>query len=159
MNHRKNKINPLTSQVSEIRVSYQPKVKAKDRVCIRSSTDAFNLLKEAGFKEETIEYREYVKVILLNRANRVLGIYPLAEGGMDCCHVDVRLVLEVALLTHSSAFILAHNHTGGELQPSPQDDVLTEGVRKAARLLNLTLHDHLIVSKDGYYSYADEGRL
>lgn len=159
MNSTNTKINPMKAQVSEIRVTYLPKVKAKDRLCICNSRDAFNLLMKEGFRKETLEYREYAKIILLNRANRVLGIYPLAEGGMDTCIVDVRLILQAALLTHSSAFILAHNHTSGNLQPSPQDNALTEEVKKAARLLDLTLHDHLIVSPDAYYSYADEGRL
>ena len=64
-----------------------------------------------AFQQETLEYKEYVKLILLNRANRVLGIYPLSEGGMDTTIMDVRLILQVALLTHSAALILAHNHT------------------------------------------------
>lgn len=149
----------MKTLVSEIKVTYSPKVRAKNRFCIHNSKDAYDLLMKDAFREETIEYKEYVKVILLNRANRVLGIYSLSEGGMDTTVIDVRLILQVALLTHSTAFILAHNHTGGQLQPSIQDNVSTEKVKKAATLLNIILHDHLIVSKEGYYSYTDEGRL
>ena len=149
----------MKTLVSEIKVTYSPKVRAKDRFCIHDSKDAYDLLMKDAFREETIEYKEYVKVILLNRANRVLGIYSLSEGGMDTTVIDVRLILQVALLTHSTAFILAHNHTGGQLQPSMLDNAITEKVKKAATLLNIILHDHLIVSKEGYYSYTDEGRL
>ncbi|WP_251624085.1 JAB domain-containing protein [Odoribacter lunatus] len=149
----------MKTLVSEIKVTYSPKVRAKDRFCIHDSKDAYDLLMKDAFREETIEYKEYVKVILLNRANRVLGIYSLSEGGMDTTVIDVRLILQVALLTHSAAFILAHNHTGGQLQPSTLDNAITEKVKKAATLLNIILHDHLIVSKEGYYSYTDEGRL
>lgn len=149
----------MKTQVSEIKVTYSPKVKAKDRYCIHDSKEAYDLLMKDAFREETLEYKEYVKVILLNRANRVLGIYPLSEGGMDTTVIDVRLILQVALLSHSTAFILAHNHTGGQLQPSIQDNAITERVKDAAKLLNIILHDHLIVSKEGYYSYKDKGRL
>ena len=149
----------MKTLVSEIKVTYSPKVKAKDRVYINNSKDAYDLLMKDAFQQETLEYKEYVKLILLNRANRVLGIYPLSEGGMDTTIMDVRLILQVALLTHSAALILAHNHTSGQLQPSIQDNVSTEKVREAAKLLNIVLHDHLIVSKEGYYSYNDEGRL
>ena len=149
----------MKTLVSEIKVTYSPKVKAKDRFCIHNSKDAYDLLMKDAFQQETLEYKEYVKLILLNRANRVLGIYPLSEGGMDTTIMDVRLILQVALLTHSAALILAHNHTSGQLQPSIQDNVSTENVREAAKLLNIVLHDHLIVSKEGYYSYNDEGRL
>ena len=149
----------MKTLVSEIKVTYSPKVKAKDRFCINNSKDAYDLLMKDAFQQETLEYKEYVKLILLNRANRVLGIYPLSEGGMDTTIMDVRLILQVALLTHSAALILAHNHTSGQLQPSIQDNVSTEKVRDAAKLLNIVLHDHLIVSKEGYYSYNDEGRL
>lgn len=153
------KTNINIRQVSEIKISYEPKVKTKDRYYIHNSKDAYDLLMKDAFREETIEYKEYVKVILLNKANGVLGIYPLSEGGMDTTVIDVRLILQIALLTHSAAFIVAHNHTSGKLQPSMQDDASTEKVRKAAKLLNITLHDHLIVSKEGYYSYTDEGKL
>lgn len=149
----------MKTLASEIKVTYSPKVRAKDRFCIHNSKDAYELLMKHAFREETLEYKEYVKVILLNKANRVLGIYPLSEGGMDTTVIDVRLIMQVALLTHSAALILAHNHTGGQLQPSIQDNASTEKVKDAAKLLDITLHDHLIVSKEGYYSYNDEGRL
>ena len=146
-------------QVSEIAISYKPKIKAADRYTIRFSQDAYNLLIREAFDTETLEYKEYFKLVLLNKANKVLGITTLSEGGMDGTIVDVRLILQTALLAHSSNIILAHNHPAGGLIPSSHDDTITKKIKEAAKLMDITLYDHLIVTSDSYYSYADEGRL
>ena len=146
-------------QVSELTISYKPKVKAADRYCIRCSLDAYRILIEQAFDTETIDYKEYFKLILLDGANKVLGVTTISEGGMDSTVVDVRLVLQTALLAHSSRIIIAHNHPSGGLIPSKEDDVITEKLKQAAKLLDISLYDHLIVTRDVYYSYADEGRI
>ena len=146
-------------QVCELTVTYKPKVKAADRYVIRSSEDACKLLMQSAFHTDTLEYKEYVKLVLLNNANKVLGIATISEGGMNSTVVDIRLVLQTALLAHSSSIILAHNHPSGKLAPSGHDDAMTQQVRKAAELVDIVLHDHIIVTRDGYYSYKDEGRL
>ncbi len=146
-------------QVSELTVSYKPKVKAADRYSIHYPQDAYKLLMEQAFNDDILEYKEYFKVILLNRANKVLGVTTLSEGGMDSTVVDVRLILQTALLAHSSGIILAHNHPSGQLKPSPQDDRITKKIKEAAKLMDIRIQDHLIVTGDNYYSYADEGRL
>ena len=146
-------------QVCELTVTYKPKVKAADRYVIRSSVDAYSLLMQSAFHTDTLEYKEYVKLVLLNNANKVLGIATISEGGMNSTVVDIRLVLQTALLAHSSSIILAHNHPSGKLTPSGYDDAMTQQVRKAAELVDIILHDHIIVTRDGYYSYKDEGKL
>ena len=146
-------------QVCELTINYKPKVKATDRYVIRSSEDAYKLLMQQAFKPETVEYKEFLKLVLLNKANRVLGIATISEGGMDSTTVDVRLILQTALLAHSRAIILAHNHPSGGLTPSGHDDAITRKVKEAARMVDIVLHDHLIVAEEGYYSYKDEGRL
>ncbi len=153
------KTNINIRQVSEIKVSYRPRVKAENRYTIQRSQDAYNLLIKEAFDPNTIEYKEYVKLISLNRASQVVGITTISEGGINSTVVDVRLILQIALLTHSSAIILAHNHPSGQLFPSSQDDMLTKQVKDAAKIMDITLHDHLIVSSDSYYSYADDGKL
>ena len=146
-------------QVSEIAISYKPKVKAADRYTIRFSQDAYNLLIREAFDTETLEYKEYFKLVLLNRVNKVLGITTISEGGMENTVVDVRLIMQTALMAHSSGIILAHNHPSGGLTPSSYDDEVTKKIKEAAKLMDITLYDHLIVTRDNYYSYADEGRL
>ncbi len=73
--------------------------------------------------------------------------------------VDVRVILQAALLTNSVAIILAHNHPSGNLKPSRQDMEITKQVKDAARLMRITVLDHLILTDAGYYSFADEGEL
>ncbi len=153
------KTNINIQRVSKVKVSYHPKVKAKDRYTIHYSKEAYKLLMKAAFDDDTLEYREYFKLILLNQAGQVLGITSISEGGMNSTIVDVRLILQTALLTHSSSIIIAHNHPAGATHPSRQDDAITHQIKEAAKLLDIKLHDHLIVSRASYYSYADEGKL
>ena len=72
---------------------------------------------------------------------------------------DIRVILQAALLTNSVAIILAHNHPSGNLKPSRQDMEITKQVKEAARLMRITVLDHLILTDAGYYSFADEGEL
>lgn len=146
-------------QVSELTISYKPKVKAADRYTIRYSQDAYKLLMEQAFNDDTLEYKEYFKLILLNKGNKVLGVTTISEGGIDGTVVDVRLIMQTALLAHSSAIILAHNHPAGGLTPSSYDDEVTKKVKEAAKMMDIKLYDHLIVTRQNYYSYADEGKL
>lgn len=143
--------------VSEVKLSYKPKVKAKDRPQIRSSRDIFNLLIGSVYDTETIEYKEYFKVILLNNQNKVLGIHLISEGGISETTVDIRLIMQAVLLSHSTKIILTHNHPSGEITPSKSDDKMTEKIKQACKLMDIVLLDHLIVCPDKYYSYADEG--
>lgn len=146
-------------QVCELTVTYKPKVKAADRYVIRSSEDACKLLMQSAFHTDTLEYKEYVKLVLLNNANKVLGIATISEGGMNSTTVDVRLILQTALLAHATAIILAHNHPSGEWMPSRHDDMITKKIKEATGVVDILLHDHIIVTRDGYYSYKDEGKL
>ena len=83
----------------------------------------------------------------------------VSEGGLTETSVDVRLILQGALLTNATQIILAHNHPSGNLKPSSQDDMLTKRVQKACEIMRVGFTDHLILSPEGYYSYRDEGRI
>ncbi len=137
-------------QVCELTVTYKPRVKAADRYLIRSSEDAYSLLMQAAFDTETLEYKEFLKLVLLNKANRVLGITTISEGGMDSTVVDIRLILQTALLAHATAIILAHNHPSGEWMPSRHDDMITKKIKEATGVVDILLHDHIIVTREGY---------
>ena len=73
--------------------------------------------------------------------------------------VDVRIILKEALLKLATSVILCHNHPSGNIRPSGNDDSFTKHFNDAAKLMNITLLDHIIVTSDNYYSYADEGRI
>ena len=102
---------------------------------------------------------EEFHVLLLNQSATVIDSVRIGVGGLTETAVDVRVILREALLKRATALILCHNHPSGNLRPSTHDDRLTREVQEAARLLNLNLADHVIFTDNGYYSYADEGRL
>jgi len=87
----------------------------------------------------------------------LLGIYPLSKGGVSGTMVDVKLLLASAIKANTSSIIVAHNHPSGNLKPSENDLRLTRRIKEGAKLLDITLLDHVIVTKDTYYSFADDG--
>jgi DNA repair protein RadC len=103
--------------------------------------------------------REQFKVIFLDAKNRVLGIETLFEGTLTASSVYPREVVRAALDHHAAALIFVHNHPSGDPQPSPEDTALTRKLVKACRLMDLTVHEHIIIGGGTYYSYADSGRI
>ena len=142
--------------VSEIKVAYStsntPKVK------IKSGEDAYDVLL-ASWNLDTIELQEEFKILLLNRANEVLGIYPLSKGGITGTVIDQRLIFAVALKCNATGIIMCHNHPSGKLVPSEADITLTKSIGKCADILEINLLDHLIITKNGFYSFSNEGKL
>jgi DNA repair protein RadC len=142
--------------VSEIKVTYSTSDTPKVR--IKSGEDAYNVLL-ASWDMDTIELQEEFKVLLLNRANEVLGLYPLSKGGITGTVVDQRLIFAVALKCNATGIIMCHNHPSGKLLPSEADITLTKSIGKCAELLEINLLDHLIITKNGFYSFSNEGKL
>ncbi len=147
--------NPL-NEVAEIKVSYSttntPKIK------ITSVNKAYQVLLSL-WDLDTIELQEEFKVLLLNRSNEVLGIYPLSKGGITGTVVDSRLIFAVALKCNATGIILCHNHPSGNLKPSDADITLTRSIKKCADFLDINLIDHLIITKNGCFSFSNEGKL
>lgn len=144
-------------QVSEIKVSYTDKVKASERAKITASKDAANIYSTVF--EDCIQHHEEFYVMLLNRSNRVLGISCISKGGIAGTVVDVKIILQTALKTNASGLIVAHNHPSGNLTASREDIKITEKLKNACNILDLSLLDHLIITEEGYLSFADEGIL
>ena len=142
--------------VGEVELTY--KSTSRSRSKIYSSEDAYKILLPT-YKEGTICYKEYFKVLLLSQSNQVLGYTLISEGGITETCADVRGILQAALLTNSVALVLAHNHPSGNLKPSRQDMEITKQVKEAAKLMRISVIDHLILTDAGYYSFADEGLL
>jgi DNA repair protein RadC len=145
-------------QAAEVELIYKTKIKASERPCITSSKDSYDLLKQM-WDSNKIEYVEQFKILLLNRGNRVLGIYDVATGGITSTVADVRVIFAAALKANACAIIMAHNHPSGSLKPSRADEALTEKMRQAGLILDIRLLDHLIVTSEGYFSFADEGLI
>lgn len=101
------------------------------------------------------ENREIFMVLLLNQANKIIHEAVLSEGGITGTIADPRLIFKLALSHEATGFIICHNHPSGQLQPSSMDNVLTEKIKKGASYFDIKLIDHIIVSNEGYYSYAE----
>jgi DNA repair protein RadC len=119
---------------------------------IMQSGDVVNHLK---YKLQ-FESREIFMALLLNQANKIIHEQILSEGGITGTVADPRVLFKLALSHEATGIIICHNHPSGQLHPSRMDDLLTEKVKKGAALLDIKLIDHIIVSTEGYYSYAEQ---
>lgn len=146
------------TQIAEVKLVYSTKVKPSDRKKINTSKEAYAILLHT-WDVETIELHEEVKILLLNNANRVLGVYSVSKGGVTGAIADPKLIFSAALKAHATGIILAHNHPSGNLQPSQADINLTRKCKQAGELLEIKLLDHVIISTEGHYSFADEGTI
>ena len=144
--------------VAEIQLSYSNKVKASQRPKVTCSRQVYEVLVESWDKG-SLDFVEHFKVMLLNRANRVLGMVTISTGGTAGTVVDIKLILATAIKANASSMILSHNHPSGNLMPSEQDKRLTNRVKDAGKLLDIPVLDHVIVTSEGYFSFADEGVL
>lgn len=145
-------------QVAEINVTYKPKFKASERPAISSSKDVYNILYQ-NWDINKLELLEQFKVLLLNRANKVLGIFEVSTGGMAGTVADPKLIFSTALKGCASSIILSHNHPSGSLKPSQADINLTRKIKDGGSLLDIAVLDHVIITSESYYSFADEGLL
>ncbi|MBD0277143.1 MAG: DNA repair protein RadC [Bacteroidota bacterium] len=102
---------------------------------------------------------EVFAVLFLNRANKINHFQIISEGGMTGTVADPRIILKKALEENAVSIILCHNHPSGSLKPSRADEELTNKIKEAAKFFDIKVLDHLIVSEEGYYSFADEGIL
>jgi DNA repair protein RadC len=140
-------------KATEIQLKYNPK--KLELIKISSSNVAYNTFL-TNWDKDTLELYEEFKVMLLNNANEVLGICDLSKGGITYTMVDIRLLFATALKANSVGIITAHNHPSGKLIPSSSDRQLYKKIKNAAEFLDITVLDNLIISKDSYFSFADE---
>lgn len=145
-------------RLSEVELHYRSKAKASERPRINSSGDAYSILKQV-WEEGKIDFIEQFKVLLLNRVNKVIGLVNVSTGGVSGTVADPKIIYVAAIKANASAIIISHNHPSGCLKPSRPDEELTQKIKNAGLFLDIKLLDHLIVSQDGYFSFADEGLL
>lgn len=125
---------------------------------ITCSRDTYDILKRI-YSDDKIEYIEEFYVLLLNRANKVLGWMKVSLGGITGTVADPRIIFQAALLSNATSIIISHNHPSGNLQPSQADINLTRKIKDAGTILDITLLDHVIVTTEAFYSFADEGLI
>lgn len=144
----------MENVIAEIQVSYNTNSRVKQK--ITSSASAYEILK-ANWNEGRLELQEEFKVLLLNRANDVLGIYNMSMGSVSGTVVDIRLLIAVALKCNASGILICHNHPSGNLNPSEADIVITKKIKQASELFDIRMIDHIIITHLGYYSFLERG--
>lgn len=128
---------------------------AKEKPVITGSNMAYQLVKS---HLQDLHHEEFW-VLYMNRANKILAMINISKGGITGTVADSRLIFTRALELKSTGIILVHNHPSGSLKPSSQDIDLTKKMKTAGQTLDIAVHDHLIVSDQGYYSFADDGLI
>lgn len=142
-------------KINEIELKYEP---IRQPYVIKSSQDAYDFL-IANWNLDTINIYEEFKILLLDRANKVIGIRTISKGGLAGTVVDAKLIFSIALKSLAHSIILAHNHPSGQMKPSRADDVLTKRLVEGGKLLDLVVLDHLIVSNQYFFSCADSQKV
>lgn len=143
-------------EVAEIKISYSPNL--VNKIKLGSCRDTFEFIM-SHWNLDIIEFQEESKIILVNRANFVLGIYELSKGGISGTVVDIRIILSVALKCNASGIILVHNHPSQNMKPSEADKQITKKLKDACVLLDISLLDHLIICRNSFFSFAEDGFL
>lgn len=145
-------------KVPEIELVYNRKQMIDFPGNITSSEDAEKVLRSI-FKEGEIELHEVFLVLYFDRANHPIGYYRHSVGGIHGTVADVRILLGAALKSLSSSMIICHNHPSGNLAPSDADVKLTNQIIKAAKVHNISVLDHIILTKGKYASMNDKGLM
>lgn len=128
---------------------------AIDKKTVVSSKDAFEYF-QSIIGDLTFEESHF---ITLNNASKVIAHHKTSQGGMAGTVMDPRLILKQALLDGASKIILAHNHPSGNLKPSEADIAITKKIKESAKLMDIILLDHLIITQKSFFSFADEGLI
>lgn len=128
-----------------------------ERIKINSSNDSANYIRQ--FYSDDIEIYESFFILLLNRQNKTIGYAKISQGGVAGTVVDAKIIIKYIVDTLASGVILCHNHPSGNLTPSTQDLEITKKLSQAAKLVDSQVIDHIILTPDSFYSFADNGLI
>lgn len=126
-----------------------------EKPVIKSSIDAYNHMR---YDLENLDHEQFW-ILLLNKGNKIIESLNISKGGVSATVVDPKLIFSFALEQKASGIILFHNHPSGNISPSESDIILTEKLRKGAKLLEINIIDHIIIGQNTYFSFADEQKL
>ena len=146
------------TKVAEIELHYKTTVKPSERPKVSCSADCYQLFLQS-WNDNTLDYLEQFKIMLLNRAHKVLGIVEISTGGTTGTVADPKVILAAALRGAACGIILCHCHPSGSLEPSRSDELLTAKLVQGAAYMDLKIYDHIILTRDEYFSFADNGLL
>jgi DNA repair protein RadC len=153
---KKTKKAMMTHTISEIEITYKPNHYSKESLLgVKNAADILRMF----WNPDTIEYYEEFKVIYMDKAYHILGIQTIGKGGLAGVYVDVRMIFQSALKVNAHSIIVSHNHPSGNREPSDLDISLTQQIKAGGKLLSIILVDHIIMTKDSYLSFVDNGYL
>lgn len=128
-----------------------------ERRSIKQSSDAAAYIRQFYFDD--LEIFESSFILLLNRANVTIGYVKLSQGGITGTVMDIKLICKYAVDALASSVIIAHNHPSGNLNPSNADIEITNKIKAALNIVDSRLIEHIILTADSYYSFADNGQI
>lgn len=143
---------------AEVCLSYRSKPETLNNPSLTCPQDAYGYLCDV-WNQDRLELQEEFLVVLMNHSKQVMSWSKISVGGRCATVVEVPSIVQLALLGNASSVILAHNHPSNLMKPSSADINLTNRVKKALRLFNIGLDDHIILTATGYVSFADRGLL
>ncbi len=144
--------------VPKLELIYQADASRSKRVQLTSTQHAYDILLHT-WDMNKIELVKQIKVLLLTNSNRVLGVFDMTHGCMDKALIDFKFIFSAALLCGAGRIILGNNNTGGSLTPSSQDKRTTESLVAVGKLMGIDVLDHIILTKEGYFSFVDNGLI
>jgi len=146
-----NRISTYRDFVGELQVTYKRTEMPTKK--ITSSKDASEFMRP--YFDEVMDDHEEVKILHLSRSNHIVNVHHASVGDVNGCLIPIKLILQQALVIKCSGILAFHNHPSGTLKPSAMDIQVTKKLRDACKLLELPLLDHIILTREGYYSMAD----
>lgn len=126
-----------------------------DEIFVHNSDDIVQVLRSI-FNADTIQWTEEFIIVCLNRAHKIIGYCKVGMGGFSGVVCDPKVIMTIALQSAASSLILAHNHPSGSLKPSDADRRMTTKIKQACELLDINLLDHIILTDESYYSFAEQ---
>lgn len=148
--------NDFSTTIAEIEISYTPKIKPSLLPKASSSAESYRHVLPLW---KHIDYFESFAILLLSRSNKILGLRWVSTGGISGTLCDSRIIFQAALKANAAAIILMHNHPSGQLSASDADMKITRKLKDGGDILDIQVLDHIILTSEGYYSFADEGIL
>lgn len=140
--------------IAEIELKYTPNKFSTAQ--IQTASDCIPIFRNI-WNKDGIEYYEEFKIMYLNRANEILGIYHHSKGGINAVFFDIRMIFQAALKANASSIIVVHNHPTGNLKPSELDIAMAKKVKEAGKILDISLLDSIILTKESFCSMLQEG--
>lgn len=145
-------------KITEVELVYHRKQSRKNERFVTQSQTSYEILR-AAWDDSKIDLVEHFKILLLRQSNACIGVSHIGTGGMSSCVADAKIIFATALKANACQIILAHNHPSGNLKASGNDIALTQQLVAAAKMLDMKVLDHLILTSEGYLSFADEGLM